>query len=103
MADPRHRKLVGCLLAVVTAAACAGAAEPAGSSEPASSVPPTTEAREFGVSARADPPDEGTVTVRFVTYGDIDPDDEVPFGVIPDVQIAIIREDEIIGEDYFTK
>ena len=97
-------KLAGCSLAVVTAAACAGAAEPADSSEPASSVPPpTTAAREFGVPARTDPPDEGTVTVRFVTYGDIDPDDEVLYGMIPDVQIAIIKEDEIIGEDYFTK
>ena len=98
-------KLAGGLLVVVMAAACTGAAEPAGSSEPASSVPPTTTAaREFGVPARvSDIPDEGTLTVRFVTYGDIDPDDEVPFGMIPDVQIAIIREDETIGEDYFTK
>ena len=97
-------KLAISALAVVTAAACAGAAEPAGSSEPASSAPPpTTTAREFGVPARVSIPDEGTVTVEFVTYGDIDPDDEVPFGMIPNVQIAIIKEDEIMGEDYFTK
>ena len=82
-------------LAVVTAAACAGASEPAGSSEPA-------EAREFGDPARMSSPDEGTVMVEFVTYGDMDPDDEVPFGKISDVQIAIIKEVEPIGEDYFT-
>ena len=91
-------------LMVVLAAACASAPEPAGSSEPAPSVPPpTTAAREFGVPAQMTIPDEGTVTVRFVTYGDIDPDDEVPFGMIPGVKIAIIKEDETIGEDYFTK
>ena len=86
-------------LAVMTAAACAGAPEPAGSSAPATSAPPppTAAAREFGVPARI--PDEGTVTVRFVTYGDIDPDDEVPFGMIPDVQIAIIREKEVIDKE----
>ena len=98
--------MAGFKLAVgsLVVAACAGASEPAGSSEPAPSVPPpTTAARQFGVPDQADPPDEGTVTVRFVTYGDIDPDDEVPFGMVPDVQIAIIKEDEIIGEDYFTK
>ena len=51
----------------------------------------------------SDLPDEGTVTVRFVTYGDIDPDDEVPFGMIPDVQIAIIKDREVIiweGNEY---
>ena len=91
-------------LVVVMAAACTDAPEPAGSSAPATSAPPpTTAAREFGVPARVSIPDEGTVTVEFVTYGDIDPDDGVPFGMIPNVQIAIIKEDEIIGEDYFTK
>ena len=70
-------------LAVVTAAACAGTPESASSSAP----------------DRADPPDEGTVTVRFVTYGDIDPDDEVPFGKIPYVQIAIIREKDVIVKE----
>ena len=87
-------------LAVVTAvaaAACAGAAEPAGSSEPATSaLPPTTAAREFGVPAHMTIPDEGTVTVEFVTYGDVDPDDEIPFGVVPNVQIAVIWEREPI-------
>ena len=82
-------------LAVVAAAACAGASESADSSEPA-------EAKEFGDPARVSIPDEGTVMVEFVTYGDMDPDDEVPFGKIPDVQIAIIKEVEPIGEDYFT-
>ena len=84
-------------LAVVTAAACAGGAEPASSSEPAPSAPPqTTAAREFGVPAQMTIPDEGTVTVRFVTYGDVDLDDEIPFGVVPNVQIAVIWEREPI-------
>ena len=87
-------------LMVVMAAACSGAPEPAGSSAPATSAPPpTTATREFGVPAQMTIPDEGTVTVRFVTYGDIDPDDEVSSGLIPDVQIAIIREEEVIMKE----
>ena len=32
--------------------------------------------------------------VRFVAYGDVDPDDDIPFGVILDVQIAVITTRE---------
>lgn len=82
-------------LAVIVTASCSGGGASAGSSSS-----PTTTAwpvREFGVPDLVDFPDEGTVTVRFVTYGDVDLDDEVPFGMVPDVQIAIIKEKESIG------
>ena len=86
------------VVAAVAAAACADAPEPAGSSAPATSAPPPppAAAREFGAPAQMTIPDEGTVTVRFVTYGDVDPDDEIPFGVVPNVQIAVIWEREPI-------
>lgn len=34
-----------------------------------------------------------TATVRFVAYGDVDGDDDVPCGMIPNVRIAIISEE----------
>ena len=34
----------------------------------------------------------GYFTVRFVAYGDVDSDDDVPCGMLPDVRIAIISE-----------
>ena len=39
--------------------------------------------------------DEEKVRVRFVAYGDVDPYDDIPFGVIPDVRIAVIYEKEL--------
>ncbi len=32
--------------------------------------------------------------VRFIAYGDIDPNDDIDFGVIPDVRIAVIKNRE---------
>lgn len=88
-------RLVCGSLAVVVAAACSGGGASAGSSSsPATTTWPV---REFGVPDSEDFPEEGAVTVKFVTYGDVDPDDEVPFGVMPDVQIAVIREKESTG------
>jgi len=34
------------------------------------------------------------VRVRFVAYGDVDPNDDIDFGVIPDLQIAVIHDRE---------
>ena len=34
------------------------------------------------------------VRVRFVAYGDVDPNDDIDFGVIPDLQIAVINDRE---------
>ena len=35
------------------------------------------------------------VRVKFVAYGDVDPNDDIDFGVIPDLQIAVITEKEV--------
>lgn len=93
------RILICGLLAAAAGAACFGGDAPvpqAASSVPQqSSLPPTTTAkvREFTTPPRvSDTAGEGTVMVRFVTYGDADPDDEIPLGMMPDVQIAVIRE-----------
>ena len=40
----------------------------------------------------ADSGSDGSYTVRFVAYGDIDSDDDVPCGMLPDVRIAIIHQ-----------
>ena len=34
---------------------------------------------------------DDTVTVRFVAYGDMDSDDDVPCGMLPDVRIAVVE------------
>lgn len=39
-------------------------------------------------------------TVRFVAYGDVDNDDDVPCGMLPDVRIAVMSE-EFFGEEVF--
>ena len=39
-------------------------------------------------------------TVRLVAYGDVDSDDDVPCGMLPDVRIAVISE-EFFGEQAF--
>lgn len=107
-------------LAVVAAAACSGGGAPpappadsgsspmpeavtASSGPPASSTdsaswpaPTTSTVRELTAPVRAsDPQVKGTVTVRFVSYGDADPDDGVPFGVVPHVKIAVISEEDL--------
>ena len=89
-------------LAVVVAAACASTPEPADLPAPASSASSPvamSTVRKFGPPDRVDFPDDGTVTVRFVTYGDMDPDDEIPFGMMPNIQIAIIKEREPLSEE----
>ena len=36
---------------------------------------------------------DDTATVRFVAYGDVDGDDDVPCGMLPDVRIAVISQE----------
>ena len=77
-------------------AACSGQSGSAPSSVPAepttvsSPVTTTTEVEWRTVPAPLTEEDEEEVRVRFVAYGDVDPNDDIPFGVIPDVRIAVI-------------
>ena len=92
-------RLVYGSLAVVMAANCSnGGASLAPSVSSSASLATTTwPVRGFEAQDQVDFPDEDTITVRFVTYGDVDLDDDIPFGMIPDVQIAVIRERELIS------
>lgn len=47
------------------------------------------------LSAALSESDEAVVTVRFVAFGDMDEDDDVPFGMMPGVQIAAIKHGDI--------
>ena len=38
--------------------------------------------------------EDAQVRVRFIAYGDVDPSDDIAFGVIPDLQIAVINDRE---------
>lgn len=77
----------GTLIGVLTAsAACSDQPE---NTEGASPVTATTEVELRTVPATFAEYEED-VRVRFVAYGDVDPNDNVPFGVISNVQIAVI-------------
>ena len=82
-------------------AACSGQSGPAPSSVPTEStavsspVTTTTEVERHTVPAPLAEEDEERVRVRFVAYGDVDPNDDIPSGLIPDVRIAVIYEKEL--------
>ena len=77
--------------------ACSGQSGSAPSSVPtepttaSSPVTTTTEVEWRTVPAPLAEESEEKVRVRFVAYGDVDPNDDIPFGVIPDVRIFIIN------------
>ena len=77
-------------------AACSGQSGSAPSSVPTESttasspVTTTTETELRTLPYPSTEEDEEEVRVRFVAYGDVDPYDDIPFGVIPDVRIAVI-------------
>lgn len=56
-----------------------------------------SEANEKGtaLSAALSEYDEAEVMVRFVAFGDVDEGDDVPFGMMPGVQIAAIKNGDI--------
>lgn len=37
------------------------------------------------------------VSVRFVSFGDVDRSDGIPLGIVPDVKIAVIKDDDVPG------
>ena len=81
----------GALIGVLTAsAACSDQPETTVSSSP---VTATTEAEPRTVPATFAEYEE-EVRVRLVAYGDVDPGDEIPSGMMPDVRIAVIPRRE---------
>ena len=56
-----------------------------------------SEANEKGtaLSAALSKSGEAGVTVRFVAFGDVDKDDDIPFDMVPDVRIAAIKKDDV--------
>ena len=101
--NPKHRKarwigrglLIG---ALATGAACSSQSTsspvPTESTAVSSPVTTTTQTELRTLPYPPTEEDEKKVRVRFVAYGDVDPDDDIPFGVIPDVQIAVITTRE---------
>ena len=91
------------LCALAAGAACSGGSGAASSPVPAestaasSSVGATTtaELRTLPYPLVDENEDEDAqVRVRFIAYGDVDPNDDIDFGVIPDLQIAVINNRE---------
>jgi len=89
------------LCALAAGAACSGKSESAPSPVPAestatsSSVVTTTTVELRTLPYPLVDENEGEdveVRVRFVAYGDVDPNDDIDFGVIPDLQIAVIND-----------
>ena len=91
------------LCALAVGAACSGQSASAPSPVPteataASATPVTTTTvglRTVPLPLVDEDEDEDVgVRVRFIAYGDVDPNDDIAFGVIPDLQIAVINDDE---------
>ena len=73
--------------------ACSGQFGSAPSSVPTESTTAsstTTEVELHTLPYPSTEEDEEKVRVRFVAYGDVDPNDDIPFGMMPDVRIAVI-------------
>ncbi len=87
------------LCALAAGAACSGGSE----SAPPPVPPEPTAASAPAVTATTVEPapssvpypqfdEDVEVRVRFIAYGDVDPNDDIAFGVIPDLQIAVIND-----------
>ena len=92
------------LCALAAGAACSGGSGAAPSSVPAestvaSSSVATTTTAELRILPYplVDENEDGDaqVRVRFIAYGDVDPNDDIDFGIIPDVRIAVIDDREL--------
>lgn len=90
MPKSRHKRrlrivLLGVLVAFgLVAAACVDDDESAAQREKASTDTPAES-------------DDVEVTVRFVAFGDVDRSDGISLGVVPDVRIAVIKDDDVSG------
>ena len=94
---------VSSLCALAAGAACSGQSTSAPSPVPAestaasSSVVTTTtaELRTLPYPLVDENEDEyAEVRIRFIAYGDVDPNDDIAFGVIPHLQIAVVNDRE---------
>ena len=92
------------LCALAAGAACSGGSESAPSRVPAeptaASAPAVTtttaEWRTLPYPLVDENEDEyAEVRIKFIAYGDVDPNDDIAFGMIPDLQIAVITEREL--------
>ena len=79
-----------------TLAACAACSSQSDSTVSTSPVTTTTEVEWRTVPAPLTEEDEEKVRVRFVAYGDVDPNDDIPFGVISDVRIFTLNDGELL-------
>ena len=94
---------VSSLCALAAGAACSGGSGAAPSRVPTDSTvssspvvtTTTAELRTLPYPLVDENEDEyAEVRVKFVAYGDVDPNDDIDFGVIPDLQIAVINDKE---------
>ena len=101
--DRRWIQLVLSLCALSVGAACSDQSASAPSPVPteptaASATPVTTttvEWRALPLPLVDENEDEyAEVRIKFIAYGDVDPNDDIDFGVIPDLQIAVINDRE---------
>ena len=101
--DRRWIQLILSLYALSVGAACSGQSASAPSPVPtestaASATPVTTTTvglRTMPLPLVDEDEDEDVeVRVRFIAYGDVNPNDDIDFGVIPDLQIAVINDRE---------
>lgn len=91
----RHIRLSSCirLLAGVACTVLVAWYLLSSSGSPSMVVTPSAmcDVTHLGEPAKADP---GYYIVRIVAYGDMDSDDDVPCGMLPDVRIAIIHKEQ---------
>ena len=85
------------LCALAAGAACSSGSESAPSrvpAEPTAASAPAVTATTVEPAPSSVPypqfDEDVEVRVRFIAYGDVDPNDDIDFGVIPDVRIAVI-------------
>ena len=94
------------LCALAAGVACSGQSEAVPSFVPAESTAAsatsvtttTAELRTVPLPSVDEDEDEDVeVRIKFIAYGDVDPNDDIAFGMIPDLQIAVITERELQG------
>ena len=89
------------LCALAAGAACSGrsgaAPSPVPAESTAASAPAVTTATVEPAPSSVPYPqfdEDVEVKVRFIAYGDVDPNDDIDFGMIPDLRIAVINNRE---------
>ncbi len=88
---------VSSLYALAAVVACSGQPGAAPSPVPTESTAASSsvELRTLPYPATEEEKEDVEVKIRFIAYGDADPNDDIDFELIPDVRIAIIYEREL--------